>query len=134
MILGFLTVLFFVAGLLLFYRMVRPRRRDVLHGKYRGCTHRSGVLALKPVSKMAPDILVAEHWAATSASFDYLADAARPRQQSDQNQILTNFVPTRMPLFQRASMPESFIIRLLFSRNDLRRFQLATKPMRNLAP
>jgi len=56
MILGFLTVLFFVAGLLLFYRMVRPRWRDVLHGKYRGCTHRSGVLALKPVSKMAPDI------------------------------------------------------------------------------
>jgi len=77
---------------------------------------------------------MAEHWAATSASFDHLADAARPRQQGDQNPILTNFVPTRMPLLQRASMPESFIIRLLFLRNDLRRFQLATKPMRNLAP
>jgi hypothetical protein len=34
MILDFLTVLFFVAGLLLIYRMVRRRRRDVLHGKY----------------------------------------------------------------------------------------------------
>jgi hypothetical protein len=37
-------------------------------------------------------------------------------------------------LLQRASMPESFIIRSLFSRNDLRLFQLAAKPMRNLAP
>jgi hypothetical protein len=27
---------------------------------------------------------MAEHWAATSASIDHLADAARPRQQSDQ--------------------------------------------------
>lgn len=34
MILDFLTVLFFVAGLLLIYRMLRQRRRDVLHGKY----------------------------------------------------------------------------------------------------
>ena len=34
----------------------------------------------------------------------------------------------------RASMPESFIIRSLFLRNDLRLFQLAAKPTRNLAP
>jgi hypothetical protein len=39
-----------------------------------------------------------------------------------------------MSLLQRASMPESFVIRSPFSRNDLRRFQLAAKPMRNLAP
>jgi hypothetical protein len=35
---------------------------------------------------------------------------------------------------QRASMPKSFIIRSLFLRNDLRLFQLAAKPTRNLAP
>jgi hypothetical protein len=41
----------------------------------RGTTGATGVVvALEPVSKMAADIIVAEHWAATSVSFD-LADA-----------------------------------------------------------
>jgi len=134
MILGFLTVLFFVAGLLLFYRMVRPRWRDVLHGKYRGCTHRSGVLALKPVSKMAPDIT---HGRALGGNLRLIRPPRRrcsPAPTKRSKPDLDEFCTTRMPLLQRASMPESFIIRLLFSRNDLRRFQLATKPMRNLAP
>ena len=34
MIFDFLTVLFFVSGLLLIYRMVRQRQRDILHGRY----------------------------------------------------------------------------------------------------
>ena len=34
MILDLLTILFFVGALLLIYRMVAQRRRDVLHGKY----------------------------------------------------------------------------------------------------
>jgi hypothetical protein len=40
------------------------------------------------------------------------------------NQRVLEFVPTRM-LLQRASRPESFIIRLLFFRNVLWLFQLA---------
>jgi hypothetical protein len=31
---------------------------------------------LEPFSKWLPTSLMAEHWAATSASFDHLADAA----------------------------------------------------------
>lgn len=34
MIFDLLTILFFVLGLLLIYRMVRQRRRDILHGRY----------------------------------------------------------------------------------------------------
>jgi hypothetical protein len=34
--------------------------------------------------------------------------------------VLPEFVPARMPLLQRASMPLPFIIRSLFLRNDLR--------------
>ena len=43
----------------------------------RGTAGATGVVvASKPVSKMAPTSLMTEHGAATSASFDHLADAA----------------------------------------------------------
>jgi len=41
------------------------------------------VVALEPVSEMAADITDDQQWAATSVSFDHLADAARPRQRGD---------------------------------------------------
>jgi hypothetical protein len=103
MILDFLTVLFFVAGLLLFYRMVRPRRRDVLTGSIVDALTGHGFSLQSLSRKWLPTSLMTGHWGATSASFDHLADAARPRQTSDQNPILRNFVPTRIPLLQRAS-------------------------------
>jgi hypothetical protein len=48
----------------------------------------TGVVSFQSLSrKWLPTSLMAEHWAATSASFDHLADAARPRQKSDQTRL-----------------------------------------------
>ena len=92
------------------------------------------VVASKPGSKMAPDITDGR---APDGNLRLIRPPRRrcsPAQTKRSNPSLSNFVPTRMPLLQRASMPESVIIRSLILRNDLRLFQLAAKPMRNPAP
>jgi len=47
------------------------------HANIRGTAARNrGGRPLEPGSKWLPTSLMTEHWAATSASFDHLADAA----------------------------------------------------------